>query len=72
MNGTALFWSTLTEYVNSYHKMLQKKPRLFRRAFRSDPGSILNAYREGDLTFKQAVKELEKWRRSSSSRSNSK
>ena len=26
------------------------------------PGCILNAYREGDLTFDEAIKKLEEWR----------
>ncbi|HRH25636.1 MAG TPA: hypothetical protein PLD99_01620 [Parcubacteria group bacterium] len=58
------FWSGLTEAVNTLHNTLQRKPKRLRIVFTDNPGSILNAYREGDLTFKQAVKQLEKWKRS--------
>jgi hypothetical protein len=39
---------------------LQKKPKKI--GYQSSPGDILNAYREGDITFEEAVKELEAWK----------
>ncbi len=56
------FWSGLTEAVNTLHEKLQRKPKHLRIGHASNPSSILNAYREGDLTFKEAVKALENWK----------
>jgi len=58
------FWSGVTDALNTLHKMLQKKPKDIRIGVRLDPGSILNGYREGDVSFAQAVGLLNKWKRS--------
>lgn len=54
-------WKALVNAVNELHVLVQHKPRSERSGFQLSPGGILNAYREGDLTFKQAVKHLENW-----------
>jgi len=56
-------WAGIVAAVNTLHKMLRKKPKQLRIGHWMTPGSILNSYREGDLSFKQAVKELENWKK---------
>jgi hypothetical protein len=58
-----LSWDEMIERVNHLNKKLQRKPKELKAAHSWDPGSILNAYREGNLTFKQAVRELKRWKR---------
>jgi hypothetical protein len=55
-------WCARVEEANKSHSLLKRKPRKFKAGFQFCPGGILNAYREGDLTFKQAVRQLEKWK----------
>ncbi len=57
-------WKALVAAVNELHALVQRKPRSERNGFQLSPGGILNAYREGDVTFKQAVKHLENWAQS--------
>lgn len=52
-------WDELVNQVNDLHGMLAEKPRQLRIGYQCSPGGILNAYREGDLTFNEAVKEIE-------------
>ena len=54
-------WPALTEQMNVLHAKLQKKPRKIRLGHICNPGGILNAYREGDLSFDQAVKAMKDW-----------
>lgn len=54
-------WDALVSSVNKAHSLLRRKPRSRRAAFPTSPGGILNAYREGDVSFKQAVRHLECW-----------
>ncbi|MFA6406740.1 MAG: hypothetical protein WCW34_04455 [Patescibacteria group bacterium] len=54
-------WKALVNAVNELHALVQHKPRNERVPFQLSPGGILNAYREGDLTFKQAIKHLKNW-----------
>ncbi|MES3004590.1 MAG: hypothetical protein V4690_00585 [Patescibacteria group bacterium] len=54
-------WRGLVETANIISKILKKKPRHLKVGYSSTPGGILNAFREGDLTFAQAVKALDKW-----------
>lgn len=61
-------WDALVTAVNELHSLVQRKPRNKRTAFQLSPGGILNAYREGDVTFKQAVRHLKGWARRQASR----
>jgi len=47
--------------VNELHGVLQEKPDDKKLPFQRSPGGILNAYREGDLSFDDAVMHLEDW-----------
>jgi len=58
-------WKSLVDAMNSLRKVLDRKPRRLRIGYRLDPDGILNAYREGDINFEKAVKELERWSKSS-------
>lgn len=58
-----MHWEGVVDAVNTLHKKLQKKPRDARKLISVNPGSILNAYREGDVSFKRAVQLLEKWKK---------
>ena len=55
-------WANMALEVIALISRLQNKPTEMKMGYSLSPGGILNAYREGDLTFKQAVKALEKWR----------
>jgi hypothetical protein len=57
------YWGGLTEALNFLHSELQRKPRHIRSPYQLSPGGILNAYREGDISFKRAVKDLESWKK---------
>ena len=52
------YWDGLVVAVNALTGILKYKPRSMRTGYSLNPGSILNAYREGDLTFNQALKAL--------------
>jgi len=52
----------MVKEVNALVERLQQKPDSKKDGYSYNPGSILNAYREGDLTFDKAVKELERWK----------
>ncbi|MDD5217889.1 MAG: hypothetical protein PHS88_07275 [Candidatus Omnitrophica bacterium] len=54
-------WKALTVALNELHSLLQQKPRREKCGFQGSPGGILNAYREGDVTFEQAVRHLKGW-----------
>lgn len=54
-------WEEMEEEVYRLIKRLQRKPN--KAGYRLNPGSILNAYREGDLTFAKSVKALKQWHR---------
>lgn len=56
-------WDPAVKHVRECLKRLTRKPKTLKLGYRLHPGAILNAYTEGDLTFKQAVKALECWRR---------
>jgi hypothetical protein len=56
-------WENLLLVVNEGVRKLNRKPRYMRNSCWMNPGSILQAYREGDLTFHQAVKALKKWKK---------
>lgn len=48
-------WDQMAIEMNALVARLQKKPKEARRGFQLSPGGILNAYREGDVSFKKAV-----------------
>ena len=54
-------WEQMKAEVFALILRLQQQPKKIGYAFH--PGGILNAYREGDLTFDQAVKTLEEWKK---------
>ena len=47
-------WSELVARLNMLRKRLDEKPRELRMGYPLQPGGILNAYREGDLSFDEA------------------
>lgn len=53
-------WEQMTREVNALIKRLRRKP--VKNAIQLSPQGILNAYREGDLAFTRAVRELNRWR----------
>ena len=57
-------WDSIIAQVNRLRKELDNKPDIFKVEYQVNPGGILNAYREGDLTFKEAVEALENWKQS--------
>jgi len=61
MNDTD--WRGIVVGVNVLMRVLKNKPTYLKIGYLLHPSGILNAYREGDLTFNQAVKELERWKK---------
>ena len=57
------YWGGLTDALNFLHSKLQRKPRRIRSPYQLSPSGILNAYREGDISFKRALKDLESWKK---------
>jgi len=53
------YWNTLVSHVNELRCMLDAKPRHLRLGYHASLGGILNAYREGDLSFSAAVEALQ-------------
>lgn len=53
-------WENMVKEVGALIQRLQAKP--VKLAYSFTPGSILNAYREGDLSFNEAVERLEQWK----------
>ena len=58
---TQSYWDTKREQINKLIKELQSKPHEFILGHFEYPESILNAYREGDVLFDDAVQELQRW-----------
>jgi hypothetical protein len=56
-------WEATAAEVMRLIILLQSKPAWLKVRRRWEPGSILSAYREGDLTFDEAVEELKKWKK---------
>lgn len=52
------YWKHVVDIANAARKLLDDKPSDQRIAFGGHPGSILNAYREGDATFTEAVEAI--------------
>jgi hypothetical protein len=55
-------WYGLVRAANSLQMVLAKKPGHLKAGISYHPGSILNAYREGDVTFEEGVKLLTEWK----------
>lgn len=51
-------WDAIIKRANATRKALDEKPRHLRVGYSLHPGSILNAYREGDATFAEAVEAI--------------
>lgn len=49
-----VWWPGLIAHLNALRKKLDAKPQEMKRGYIAHPGSILNAYREGDLSFDEA------------------
>jgi hypothetical protein len=56
-------WTSVVATANAINEKLKRKPRSLTIGYTDCPNGILNAYREGDLTFKQAVKAIQRWHR---------
>jgi hypothetical protein len=56
-------WQQMIQEVNALNRRLQKKPRELKLGYQCSSGGILNAYREGNLTFRGAVAALKRWRK---------
>ena len=56
-------WTALIEEINKKHALLKRKPRRLKLGYQISPEGILNAFREGDLTFKQAADSLRRWKK---------
>lgn len=54
-------WEQMRNQLNGLHKKLQQKPDSEKMGYAVCPGGILNAYREGDITFSNAVESLNEW-----------
>jgi hypothetical protein len=54
-------WIKLAELANALHEALELKPAILKAGHFIEPGSILNAYREGDATFEEALNDLDTW-----------
>jgi hypothetical protein len=61
-------WDGIVASVNEFMRILKRKPRYLKSCYRLNSGGILNAYRKGDLTFNQAVKELNRWKKAEKSK----
>jgi hypothetical protein len=58
-----IYWDGIVNSVNVLMGLLKRKPKQFKIIhYPCSAGGILNAYREGDLNFNQAVKALEGWK----------
>ncbi len=53
--GTKRFWDDVVRWSNAIRKTLNEKPTDLKAGYQLSFGGILNAYREGDLNFKEAI-----------------
>ena len=49
------YWDNLVQRANFLRQLLNDKPDEYKLKARLDYGSILNGYREGDLSFGEAI-----------------
>lgn len=54
-------WDSMRKELNELHERLKGKPDGEKMGYAGCPGGVLNAYREADITFEQAVKAIEEW-----------
>lgn len=54
-------WNAMRREMNDLHKRISQKPDSEKMGFAVCPGGILNAYREGDVSFNDAVAALNEW-----------
>lgn len=52
-------WFDMRKEINDLHGLLLQKPDSERMGYIISPGGILNAYREADISFDIAVKQIE-------------
>lgn len=57
-----VLWEGEVSALNALHRRVQRKPKRFRALVQLHPGSILNGYQEGDISFSQAVRLLKRWK----------
>jgi hypothetical protein len=57
----SFYWNSKREELNKLLKELQQKPQSEIIGHIKTPPGILNAYREGDVSFNDAIKELREW-----------
>ena len=53
-------WEQMRQELNRIHERLLQKPDSEKLAYQLSFGSILNAYREGDISFAEAIDQLDK------------
>lgn len=53
-------WEEKREELNKLHAELQQKPDSEKRGYSLCPGGILNAYREADISFNEAIDALQR------------
>ena len=53
------FWESKRTKLNELHRELQEKPDCEKLCLCFSFGSVLNAYREGDISFDKAIEVLE-------------
>lgn len=53
-------WGRMEKEVFALISRLRRKSH--KLGYQCSPGGIINAYRDGDITFNKAVKELEGWK----------
>jgi len=70
MKGDKEFYDNLIKETNRNIKLLSDKPKEFKIGYQFSYGGILNAYREGDLTFDESIEELYKFGRKEVRKSN--
>lgn len=55
------YWNLMRNEINNLHKKLLQKPASERMGYPLVAGGILNAYREGDVSFDDAIEQLKEW-----------
>lgn len=53
-------WEEKRSLINELHRQLSEKPESEKKGYALHPGGILNAYREADVTFKEALDALQR------------
>jgi hypothetical protein len=53
-------WEEKRSLINELHRQLQEKPDSEKQGYSLHPGGILNAYREADISFQEALDALQR------------